>query len=95
MRFFYPNHKQMFRTGVVRTGIVVAVSLLATSCAESKISQCKKLIDVANQVVTNVQSVAQNASSTTGAVANNTDSFAVIKWQRQQTQQRVTWKHSS
>lgn len=73
MRFQSLAHKQIFRTGVV-----VAVGLLVTSCAESKISQCKKLIDVANQVVTNVQSVAQNASSTTGAVATNTDSFAVI-----------------
>lgn len=61
----------------VRAGLVLAIGFLATSCAESKISQCKKLIDVANQVVSDVQTVAQNASSTTGTPANS-DSSAVI-----------------
>ncbi|NJO39137.1 MAG: hypothetical protein HC769_08490 [Cyanobacteria bacterium CRU_2_1] len=58
----------------IRASAVVTLGLLVASCSESKLSQCKQLIDVANQVVTNVQTVAQNASSTT----NPSDSLAVI-----------------
>jgi hypothetical protein len=63
---------------------VAVLSLLVTSCTESRVAQCQKLIDVANQVVTDVQAVAQNASatSTNGSAANSntnsTDSVAVI-----------------
>ncbi|WAL61113.1 hypothetical protein [Thermocoleostomius sinensis] len=65
--------------------VVAVLSLLVTSCTESRVAQCQKLIDVANQVVTDVQTVAQNASatSTNGDTANrnnnnSTDSVAVI-----------------
>ena len=43
--------------------VIAAIGLLITSCSESRLSQCRKLIDVANQVVTDVQTVAQNAST--------------------------------
>lgn len=64
---------------------IAALGLLVTSCSETKLSQCKKLIDVANQVVMDVQTVAQNASTTGSNAAANAanaadgaDSIAVI-----------------
>ncbi|WP_416670185.1 hypothetical protein [Egbenema bharatensis] len=42
---------------------IAAIGLLLSSCSESRISQCRKLINVANQVVTDVQTVAENAST--------------------------------
>lgn len=74
MGFLYqPAHPRSLKVAVV-----VSVCLLVSSCAESKVSQCKKLIDVANQVVADVQTVAQNASTTTAAPPAGTDSVAVI-----------------
>ncbi|GAB4383109.1 MAG: hypothetical protein Kow00121_44430 [Elainellaceae cyanobacterium] len=60
-----------------RLFIVTTLGILATSCSESKLSQCRQLIDVANQVVSDVQTVAQNAS-TTATGTNSADSVAVI-----------------
>jgi hypothetical protein len=51
---------------------VAVLSLLVTSCTESRVAQCQKLIDVANQVVTDVQTVAQNASTTSTSTTNST-----------------------
>jgi hypothetical protein len=56
---------------------IAAIGLLVTSCSESRLSQCRKLIDVANQVVTDVQTVAQNASTST-ADTTTADSVEVI-----------------
>lgn len=44
---------------------IAAIGLVMTGCSESRLSQCRQLIDVANQVVTDVQTVAQNASTST------------------------------
>jgi hypothetical protein len=41
--------------------IVTALGLLAVSCGESKVSQCNKLIEVANNAVTEVQNVTSAA----------------------------------
>lgn len=49
-----------------KRGIVVSVfailSLLAASCGESKVSQCNKLIEVANKAVTDVQAITASAN---------------------------------
>lgn len=52
-----PSHR-----GVLNVSTLVALGFLAVSCTDSKVSQCNKLIEVANQAVTEVQSVTQNAS---------------------------------
>lgn len=74
----------------IRAFAIVLVGLIAASCSDNRLSQCKELIDVANQVVTDVQTVAQNASTTsttsttsptsTASSTNNSssDSVAVI-----------------
>lgn len=43
-----------------RISVFVMVALLATSCSESKVSQCSKLIDIANQAVLSVKQVSAN-----------------------------------
>lgn len=50
-----------------------AMSLWLASCSESKVSQCNKLIDVANQAVNEVQTVTKSAgsSSNTSNTPNN------------------------
>jgi hypothetical protein len=50
---------------------IAAMGLLVSSCSESRLSQCRKLINVANQVVTDVQAVAQNASTSASGSTNN------------------------
>jgi hypothetical protein len=44
----------------VQVSTIVALGFLVVSCSESKVSQCNKLIEVANQAVTQVQEVSQN-----------------------------------
>lgn len=84
-----PSLSQRVRRYTIQTSAIAALALLAASCSESKLSQCREIITVANEVVTDVQTVAQNASNTgttgaatssaTGATAsNNPDSVAVI-----------------
>ena len=42
---------------VFRVAVLVAVALLVTSCSESKVSQCSKLIEIANRAVLGVKQV--------------------------------------
>lgn len=46
----------------VRFSIFVSISALAIGCSESKVAQCNKLIDVANQAVAEMESVTQSSS---------------------------------
>jgi hypothetical protein len=41
---------------------LVGLGFLVTSCTDNKVSQCNKLIKVANEAVSSVQAVTQNAS---------------------------------
>ena len=41
---------------------LASLSFLGVSCTDTKVSQCNKLIKVANEAVSSVQSVTQNAS---------------------------------
>ncbi|HEY9727768.1 MAG TPA: hypothetical protein V6D50_15065 [Chroococcales cyanobacterium] len=43
--------------------MMAAVSLLTVSCTESKISQCQKIIDVANQAVNETKSLTNNGQT--------------------------------
>ncbi|MBE9177366.1 hypothetical protein IQ268_02100 [Oculatella sp. LEGE 06141] len=51
----------LFRKYTVCVSVVTVLSILATSCSESKVSQCNQLIEIANGVVTDVQTVTQTA----------------------------------
>ena len=62
---------------ILRGAVAVAVSVLAVSCSESKTSQCNKLIEVANQAVTQVQSVTQNTDPS-NANPNNVQAMSKI-----------------
>ena len=81
-----PPLSQRVRRYIMPISAIVMAGIFAVSCSENKLSQCKELIDVANQVVTDVQTVAQNASTTssasatsaTGSTSNSPDSVAVI-----------------
>jgi hypothetical protein len=84
-----PPLSQRVRRYTIRLSTIVGLGLLAASCSEGKLSQCKELIDVANQVVIDVQTVAENASTTTSTTSptgsasptgssNGPDSVAVI-----------------
>lgn len=81
-----PPLSQRVRRYIMPISAIVVAGIFAASCSENKLSQCKELIDVANQVVTDVQTVAQNASTTSSASATSTtdsanngpDSVAVI-----------------
>lgn len=81
-----PPLSQRVRRYIMPISAIVVAGIFAASCSENKLSQCKELIDVANQVVTDVQTVAQNASttssasttSTTDSANNGPDSVAVI-----------------
>lgn len=68
---------QRMRQRAIHASLFVAIGLIASSCSEGKLSQCRKLIDVANQVVSDVQTVAQNTSST-AATGSSAESIAVI-----------------
>lgn len=67
--------RQPVRRSKICVLLIAGLSVLVASCTESKLAQCKQLIDVANQVVSDVQTVAQNASTGTD---NSNDSVAVI-----------------
>ena len=42
--------------------LIAAISVLAVACGESKVSQCNKLIEVANKAVGDVQEVTSSAN---------------------------------
>lgn len=42
--------------------LIAAISVLAVACGESKVSQCNKLIEVANKAVGDVQDVTSSAN---------------------------------
>jgi hypothetical protein len=46
----------------IAAATLVSFSFLAVSCTDNKVSQCNKLIKVANEAVSSVQTVTQNAS---------------------------------
>ncbi|MBW4468398.1 MAG: hypothetical protein KME07_23475 [Pegethrix bostrychoides GSE-TBD4-15B] len=55
MRLATPAVKQIYRvSGLLALGLVLA------SCSDSKVSQCSKLIEIANQAVTGVKAVSEN-----------------------------------
>ena len=51
---------------------LICLGFLVTSCTDNKVSQCNKLIKVANGAVSSVQSVTQNAK------ANNVEAMSKI-----------------
>lgn len=65
-----PSLSQRVCRSAIRTSAIALMGLLAVSCSESKLSQCGEIINVANQVVTDVQTVAQNASATTSTTSS-------------------------
>lgn len=42
--------------------LTVALGVLAIGCSQNRIAQCNQLIEVANQAVTDVQAITENAS---------------------------------
>ena len=52
--------------------VLICLGFLVTSCSDNKVSQCNKLIKVANGAVSSVQSVTQNAK------ANNVEAMSKI-----------------
>ena len=42
--------------------LAAALGVLAVGCSENKVAQCNQLIEVANQAVTDVQAITENAS---------------------------------
>ncbi|MBD2464711.1 hypothetical protein H6G89_27280 [Oscillatoria sp. FACHB-1407] len=51
-----------FRKRGIVISMLAAVSVLAASCGESKVSQCNKLIEVANKAVSDVQAITTSAN---------------------------------
>ncbi|HEY9623454.1 MAG TPA: hypothetical protein V6C78_24060 [Crinalium sp.] len=51
-----------FHKPVAVVSVAVALGVLTVSCGESKVSQCNKLIGVANKAVTDVQAITSNAN---------------------------------
>lgn len=47
----------------VLVSLTAAISLLTTSCIESKVSQCNKIIQVANKAVSQAKSVTNNGQA--------------------------------
>jgi predicted translin family RNA/ssDNA-binding protein len=47
----------------VLLSLTAAISLLTTSCTESKVSQCNKIIQIANKTVTQAKSVTNNGQA--------------------------------
>lgn len=45
---------------ICQVSTLVMVGLLVTSCSESKVSQCSKLIEIANRAVSGVKTVSEN-----------------------------------
>lgn len=55
----------------IAVSTLATLSLLAVSCTDNKVSQCNKLIKVANEAVSAVQTVTQNASPDNVDAMNN------------------------
>lgn len=55
---------------------IAAVTFLLVSCSEGKVSQCNQLIGVANQAVSQVQSVTQETTASPAAAGNATANAA-------------------
>ncbi|WP_088894064.1 hypothetical protein [Leptolyngbya ohadii] len=70
------------RRGVWQTSTIAALAFLVVGCSEGKVSQCNQLIGVANQAVTQVQSVTQSANPAPGAPgtsnANNANNIEAM-----------------
>lgn len=64
---------QPIRQSTTRLVLLTMLGAVVTSCSESKLSQCRELIDVANETVADVQSVAQNTSTTQTNTAESVD----------------------
>lgn len=45
---------------IYRVSAVIVMGLAVASCSDTKVSQCSKLIEIANQAVTGVKSVSEN-----------------------------------
>jgi hypothetical protein len=52
-----------FHKPVAVVSLIMAVGMLTVSCGESKVSQCNKLIEVANKAVSDVQTITASADS--------------------------------
>lgn len=48
--------------GTLKASSIIALVFLVASCTDNKVSQCNKLIEVANRAVTEVQAVTQTAN---------------------------------
>lgn len=55
LRSATPAVKRLYRVSAL-----LVLGLVMTSCSETKVSQCSKLIEIANQAVTGVKSVSEN-----------------------------------
>lgn len=69
------------RRRIWQTSTIAAIAFLVVGCTEGRVSQCNQLISVANQAVTQVQSVTQgaNAAATPGnPTANNVEAMTRI-----------------
>jgi hypothetical protein len=63
-----------FHKPLAVVSVAVAVGVLTVSCGESKVSQCNKLIEVANKAVSDVQAITASANSQdVGAMAKIAD----------------------
>ncbi len=55
-----PHFEKPIRKRFYRMLSLVGLALVMTSCSESKVSQCNKLIEIANQAVSGVKAVSEN-----------------------------------
>lgn len=55
-----PRFEKPVAKRVYHLSILVLLGLLVTSCSESKVSQCNKLIGIANRAVSDVKVVSEN-----------------------------------
>lgn len=65
------------RRSVLYPSMVVVIGVLVVGCSESKTSQCNKLIEVANQAVSQVQTVTQSTDPS-NANPNNVQAMSKI-----------------
>jgi hypothetical protein len=52
--------KELMMKRVYQVSTLILLSLIMASCSESKVSQCSKLIDIANRAVSGVRAVSEN-----------------------------------
>ncbi len=51
-----------FNRRLISTSIIAIAAVVLAGCSEGKVSQCNKLIEIANQAATDVESVTQSSS---------------------------------